>query len=161
MIFPISGRKNLIKNKIIYTQPGYVNDYNKRLNPHVTNEHAHGANRFFHTHIVGQLRSNLKIRFQTSSIALEYYFNLILICIYRLLNNNRQTESVSSISKWFNRPHVLENTSSAMQQLTIGMVTQNLEQSDNIFVKEVSIVYIFSKLYYVLYYIMYWYQYFL
>ncbi|XP_077288395.1 peroxidase-like isoform X2 [Arctopsyche grandis] len=105
------GLNNLIKNKIIYKQPGYINDYNKRLNPHVTNEHAHGANRFFHTHIVGQLK---------------------------LLNANRQTDSVSSISKWFNRPHVLENTSSAMQQLTIGMVTQNLEASDNVFVKEVT-----------------------
>lgn len=51
------GFQNLVDNKIIYEEIGHINDYDENLNPAITNEHAHAAYRFFHTHIVGQLKS--------------------------------------------------------------------------------------------------------
>lgn len=53
------------------------------------------------------------------------------------MNENRQTVSTVSISDWFNRPQILENGNDTIDQFTIGMLTQNFEETDNIFVKEV------------------------
>lgn len=44
-------------NKIIYEVMGHVDDYDEKVNPAISNEHAHAAYRFFHTHIVGQFKS--------------------------------------------------------------------------------------------------------
>ncbi|XP_077288381.1 peroxidase-like [Arctopsyche grandis] len=104
------GGRNLIDNKITYEAPGFINDYNSSSVPSVSNEHAHAAYRFFHTHIMGQIR---------------------------LAKPNRQTASTTTLAKWFNRPAILE-TGNNLEQFTMSMITQNLEETDNIFVEDIT-----------------------
>lgn len=70
-----------------------------------------------------------------SSNLIEEFHRIVL---FRLMDNDRRTVSTVSISDWFNRPQILENGSNIIDQITIGMLTQNIEETDNIFVKEVS-----------------------
>ncbi|XP_077288383.1 peroxidase-like isoform X2 [Arctopsyche grandis] len=104
------GRRNLLDKLIIYETPGFVNDYDSKVLPSVTNEHAHAAYRFFHTHIMGLLQ---------------------------MTTPDRKTASTTSIANWFNRPAVVE-VGSNLEQFTMGMITQHLEETDNIFVEEIT-----------------------
>nr|WIM01331.1 peroxinectin 1 transcription variant X2 [Limnephilus flavicornis] len=105
------GSGNLANNKIIFPDiQGFVNDYDSAKAPDVTNEHAHAAYRQFHTHIVGMLQ---------------------------LMNSERQRQSTVPISNWWNRPQILESGTN-IEQLTVGMVTQPIEESDNIFVEQIT-----------------------
>lgn len=63
-----------------------------------------------------------------------------------MLDANRQTKSTFSLTDWFNRPQIIENSKSIIEDLTIGMVTQNLEETDNTFVKQVLIFFCIFKI---------------
>lgn len=49
------GLENCIKNKLIWNTDGFVNDYDKNVNPTVLNEQSSTAFRHFHSLIVGRL----------------------------------------------------------------------------------------------------------
>lgn len=53
-----SGFDNLIKDNVIYNETKYdfIDDYDPEEEPAIYNEHAHGAFRYFHTHIAGRMR---------------------------------------------------------------------------------------------------------
>ncbi|XP_077288392.1 peroxidase-like [Arctopsyche grandis] len=102
---------NLLDHKVIFSTTDFVNDHDDQINPAVLNEHAHAAFRFFHTHIPGKIN---------------------------LFDNDRSQIGSISLSDWFNRPQVLESGKHMIEHLTRGMVTQNIEETDNIFVKEIN-----------------------
>ncbi|XP_030749418.1 peroxidase isoform X2 [Sitophilus oryzae] len=90
------GLENSIKNKIIWRNKGYVDDYNPGVNPSILNEHANAAFRFFHTLIAGQLD---------------------------LVSEKRNSYGNIRLSDWFNRPAIIEQGNN-FAELTRGLATQ-------------------------------------
>lgn len=56
--------------------------------------------------------------------------------VFRLLDSHRQTTSTISMSDWFHRPQVVEKGRN-LEELTMSMLIQNLEETDNHLVDEV------------------------
>ncbi|XP_012238866.1 peroxidase isoform X2 [Bombus impatiens] len=97
-------------NKILYNTKGYVNDYDKNVNPSVLNEHSNAAFRYFHSLIAG-------------------YLNLV--------NEQRFSNDALRLSDHFNRPGIIEECDN-MDDLTRGMSYQPEKASDQFFDAEIT-----------------------
>ena len=54
------------------------------------------------------------------------------------MNPRREHVDTFSLSQWFGRPAILEADNNNMEELTLGMTLQNLEETDSTFVEDVS-----------------------
>lgn len=66
--------------------------------------------------------------------------------VFRLLDPHRQTTSTISMSDWFHRPQVVEKGRN-LEELTMSMTIQNLEETDNFYVEEVIFFFRFYDMY--------------
>lgn len=54
------------------------------------------------------------------------------------MDEQRRTTSTFTLSKWFGRPGIVESHPDNIEEITVGMVMQNLEETDNTYVEDVS-----------------------
>ncbi|CAK1544082.1 unnamed protein product [Leptosia nina] len=105
------GNDYLVKHKLIYPEAeGYVDDYDPKVDPAVSDEHATAAYRHFHTLIQGYLH---------------------------LITEDRQLEAYTRLSDWFNRPIIVE-VRDFFDKLTLGLISQPQSLRDQFWDSEVT-----------------------
>ncbi|CAH0549819.1 unnamed protein product [Brassicogethes aeneus] len=110
MLHIFLGKKELVKEKIIYETEGFVNDYDENVDPAVLNEHSHAAFRYFHSLIAGHLKLVLESRLSFSKVRL---------------------------SSWLNRPSILEEENN-FDDLSRGLATQSEYLADAFHTSEIT-----------------------